>query len=1091
MEKTPDDEVKEALADLASLGRVGHRLAMIDSIEKLQSVLEKLLSRLLMRIGTNHQRQISASGTLKETLQKVHSKLVEILSHVMKRVRDERSCKLNCKSLLDLVLNENNPFTINLSLAFLTLGIHRCDPVELISLLPELILVNGFYADLASQNPDSVQYRSHWISVSNLMVRALEGGIAYQQTNQQYQQTKKIKLTASRNMMKDIHDALENNAIASSALFDILLDILLYQTTTGIGIPPPGCSQAGHERLKLGNSLTSENWGIEMAPPAKLSKYKSIILEWISPNKHTCLFPNDKAKIYVLLLAACGDAKNAQVSHQAEIYLKLFLDNEKERTNAEATTKNVRYYFPLVLELLILCVGFNNALLVTSSKENKLLTLGLYQASNSHRRRMVSDYTFGVMIEHITKLFSDYSQLFESENEIRTIGNLTILAVTKMFGKLNVSTGLTALRAKPYINAANALNSLVIRLLSIGEAEEMVLVDSSLLETYLVKAMTLTCNTLSNSFSIGSHSAMTTEGNVAVRDKLYGIICALSRTHNQYYWLFNMGKPGMGIDAIDTASLLFNCMETEDQNLLPRVTAALDALLAAYCRLINIEEKDIKPQGTDNPWERLEQNTTLNQFDSVRSDRERLATLLLPLVRSASQSKKKKANRFAAARWSVELLKIVDLDGACQLLCFLAGDKDVTVASFARKGLGLEDEFDQRSAKVIEMNDHDETPVLGDFECLVTQLLVNDTASFWHFWDFNPASMASTIAYLLNCLLSDLYGADDRALYVFIDTILKCLKQYAHGGRSYFDLVDHCSVALSQCVSVSAFGRGLLFSSNEGGSHLELEISDIEKLSLTIESSLSRQHLARVCEELYGDVELWENIHRDWLSSIVNRLEQCLKILQEAANEQIGRVHGASFLGASLLKQYRMNPDLAISNRGWEISSTFLEMLGKGTTLSDDVLGKAFVDSLSVALSSPEFLPLDSRLHQASGLALSGVVAALKKYSSSEHVDVSRASKITAAIGICFEATLSTSQDSEIVLLHNMRLQCVDAILSTLGSAVYKKDEGIALQVGEALASYAWIPKELIWESTGKNWPNELNIEFAKTLPPHEQVSVM
>ena len=154
MEKTPDDEVKEALADLASLGRVGHRLAMIDSIEKLQSVLEKLLSRLLMRIGTNHQRQISASGTLKETLQKVHSKLVEILSHVMKRVRDERSCKLNCKSLLDLVLNENNPFTINLSLAFLTLGIHRCDPVELISLLPELILVNGFYADLASQNPD-------------------------------------------------------------------------------------------------------------------------------------------------------------------------------------------------------------------------------------------------------------------------------------------------------------------------------------------------------------------------------------------------------------------------------------------------------------------------------------------------------------------------------------------------------------------------------------------------------------------------------------------------------------------------------------------------------------------------------------------------------------------------------------------------------------------------------------------------------------------------------------------------------------------------------------------------------------------------
>jgi hypothetical protein len=40
------------------------------------------------------------------------------------------------------------------------------------------------------------------------------------------------------------------------------------------------------------------------------------------------------------------------------------------------------------------------------------------------------------------------------------------------------------------------------------------------------------------------------------------------------------------------------------------------------------------------------------------------------------------------------------------------------------------------------------------------------------------------------------------------------------------------------------------------------------------------------------------------------------------------------------------------------------------------------------------------------------------------------------------------------------------------------------------LAAYAWVPKGLAWESSGADtWPVEMDTEFSKTLPPHQQVS--
>jgi hypothetical protein len=71
--------------------------AMTDAGDPLERVLNLLLPRLLTRIRPNHALEQQASDrALKDTLQKIHAKLVEIMRHIMKRVRADQQCKLPC-----------------------------------------------------------------------------------------------------------------------------------------------------------------------------------------------------------------------------------------------------------------------------------------------------------------------------------------------------------------------------------------------------------------------------------------------------------------------------------------------------------------------------------------------------------------------------------------------------------------------------------------------------------------------------------------------------------------------------------------------------------------------------------------------------------------------------------------------------------------------------------------------------------------------------------------------------------------------------------------------------------------------------------
>ena len=105
-----------AKSELSSMGRVSHRLAMTEAGPPLQKVLHILLPRLLHRIGSNHQKTIALgnyidltaedkeiSVSTKSLYDQIHSKLVEMLSHIIKRVREDRACKLPCDSVMSLL----------------------------------------------------------------------------------------------------------------------------------------------------------------------------------------------------------------------------------------------------------------------------------------------------------------------------------------------------------------------------------------------------------------------------------------------------------------------------------------------------------------------------------------------------------------------------------------------------------------------------------------------------------------------------------------------------------------------------------------------------------------------------------------------------------------------------------------------------------------------------------------------------------------------------------------------------------------------------------------------------------------------------
>lgn len=180
------------------------------------------------------------------------------------------------------------------------------------------------------------------------------------------------------------------------------------------------------------------------------------------------------------------------------------------------------------------------------------------------------------------------------------------------------------------------------------------------------------------------------------------------------------------------------------------------------------------------------------------------------------------------------------------------------------------------------------------------------------------------------------------------------------------------------------------------------------------------------------------------------------------------------------------------------VASVFATM-GNEVLNADDAVGNAFADGLAIACTydQADAPLLEDSLVPGATNALQKVAEALRKYGNGDNVDVPRVFKLAKSAGCCLAATTARSgtasqPSSAGENLGSARLKCVDALFLMLGSAAYRKDEEVALATGEALAVYcdAFSPEDVSWETYQHNWPAAMDEEFARALPPHQQVSL-
>ena len=300
-----------------------------------------------------------------------------------------------------------DPFTINLSLAFLTLGIPRCSKHELETILPGLLAMVGAHSGINSYKNMSRKNQSS--QVGHMLLRALEAVVSGDSNTDPNRQQKQSKLETQQPKLdkqldsKSIHDRNDfitkmrqicsTQQSTAAAIYDLFLDILLYQPCssnlngTAGALPPLGLSQAGFERLTMGTSTTEKNWIVEYLPKSRLKTLKIAIIDFIAPCRRWAIFFDDStsnqdkksyntdkgmgiARTVALLAVACGDS-HVDVAEKALNHLKVHMDSRrninKDLENREIKSENhfsqlLGNHLSLASSLLSLIVGENVAL---------------------------------------------------------------------------------------------------------------------------------------------------------------------------------------------------------------------------------------------------------------------------------------------------------------------------------------------------------------------------------------------------------------------------------------------------------------------------------------------------------------------------------------------------------------------------------------------------------------------------------------------------------------------------------------------------------------------------------------------------------
>ncbi|KAL7580750.1 hypothetical protein ACA910_001033 [Epithemia clementina (nom. ined.)] len=733
------------------------------------------------------------------------------------------------------------------------------------------------------------------------------------------------------------------------------------------------------------------------------------------------------------------------------------------------------------------------------------------------------------------------------------------------------SSAMSTIQARPYLALAQVLEAVILQLckmslspfssdgsaVHIHQQEQVENLKSKFMDIVgdLLRLQVTTSSPAALSSS-SSSMIMNCEGSWAVREECYSILCHLFRSNDGGGANVGTSKDNKMV-SIDTASLLFACAAKEHERLRPRAVAALDTLLEALTRIYKSQDNDAGKASSEvsalseslptvnggaqadvelvNPW------ATTTIYDNAKVDndaaaeavsaKERLslAKSLVPLLWNAAQPHQPKASRVAAARWATELLKKNELDlvRGCHLLCFLAGDADVTAAAIAKQGLfdggddlwhfdndGETSEAAPRSTGN-ENNTNDAprttTAFFPDFANFVDAVFQEPPAGaetrVRQYMEFSFLGKVAALRFGLRCLLMDIYGGDDEAVARYLLAMMTTLEFLAEESRSSIaagqdrtsiNLLDGCCACLLNTLKSSSFARLELARpvASNGTAPYRLGLVQLEDMAMTVRSSKARRHLAGIVGVLYEDKQFAAGAtsFSSWMSlaGADSSLSKCVDHLSQIEKNhfQLGRLHGVLFLSGHVLRairhrllQFSTDPK---SDHTRKDCTRLMQLLGKGVLHKEEAISRASVDAIGISLSfdTLDAPPFDETLSDGVKAALVNISNAIKQFCDGDVVDADRATELIRVGGIVLGATSNANSGGSADLQISRQL-CVDAILSSVGSAAFRKEEEIALSAGEALGVHA---DSCMYVNSDLSWPDDFQDEFARKLPPQEHV---
>ena len=1031
------EEPQEQETELASLQRVFHRVVQTENLEP---ILVKLLPRLILRLGRY-------SSTTSPTTLKCQQVLSQILSHIFTRIRNTTTNTtapqqvvplLELLSLLWKNQDEKEEEEDNHDPTSTTSSSTSHHPITMAFLkigIPKCHKLDTLYTFLSqtcTRSRSTTTMRQH---ATILVLLTVDRIIQLEQ--QQQEQPRSIDFQFRQKLKEQMQQQ-------QHAPFDIWMDLLLFtnNTTTNNNnnnaslLPCPGLS------LPITQTIVQQT-------PLLVSSFRSIQI-WILNYCNYYYFTSPL--LHILLAASCSNDK-AVTDHAMSLYQQY---KQHSTTTPHTTTtmsdphNNDHPHLLLVVlqQILKLCVGQQQHPPVphtTNSNNND-------DDDPSFQRSPLTPRAIQTVVDLIVPLCKEEltTTTTTSRNNHTTVAMDAIVQWTLL------------LRSAPHARF-------------------------KLLST-LLPYMSSTFYPVITELAFTSLDTMSSSSSSYQDDVVLDILSLIPRLAKESDNEFLFQR-------FEYVSKLFQWVSRQNEKSTTTL-ATLDAWLEVYKK---------RPKWVDHPNHDSSLSTTTMSSTKI-------CRKLLPVLWTSAQTRQPKVSRVAAARWASELIapKLNIVHGA-HLLCFLAGDIDVTVATTAREGLFFETSSSS-AADGFDTLDPESSPIKilllspGQFvemvNCIFSSSEHGSTLKFYD--DFTHVGKIVSLRYLLgNFMCLEQRDCPNGTVDIFLRAVLESsLADYISSGSPNFlrNYLDQISICVDVLFQKSQYARERFVKTGL----TRLQYKELQDLAFRSPSLQARRYFASSCGRLMEDTSLWvpDNPNGeaiDWfeMCGAKELLTKAHKILENTneSSYNTSLLHGAIFVSSHVIRvmvsrRERLNH---IDSRFWEMAGEVLKMIATLVSHSNDTIGNAASDSLGIAFQFDGWntAPQHDLLQLPFQSVLESLQQCLKTYSGGDRVDQLRVGKAIRASGRCLASTSPSSFGGTVLCedLKRLRFELAESLFDLIGSECHRKDEEIALLVGDAIALYADHPIPADSSETVSILScTEYDLKVAKTLEPYDHV---